>query len=190
VEEVPSAQEVADLKVRLTRQAALIEQLRTPVVPDDEAPTAKSEFAAPAGNSLLCPGQNLRWLRRDALTLGTVDEDAEQWAILLHNLRAMGRRDIAIESVLGNHSGQYLSQRLAATFREASWNVHASPTAPKPKRVHGLILAAGQCPLPLAATATYMALKAAGFHITPRLDSALGTAEAILIVGSAGESAS
>ena len=138
-------------------------------------------------DSLLCAGQQLRWLRRDPSSGCVENEDGEQREVLLHNLRAMGRRQIVIESVLDDKESRPLAEQLSATFREAGWSVFAAQPSARKQRATGLIIAAGQCPLPRAATATYMALKAAGFPITSRLDSALGPEQSVLIAHSPSE---
>lgn len=96
----------------------------------------------------------------------------------------MGQREIAIKGVLNDPSGQRLAERLAKIFRDAGWDVYEYLPDSPPQRERGLIIAAGQCPLPRAGTATYMALKAAGFPIGTRLDGALGPRQSILIAGS------
>ena len=63
----------------------------------------------------------------------------------------------------------------------------SDPNRKRP-RARGLVLAAGQIPMPKAATAIYMAFKAAGFPIITRLDDNLGSQQSILIAGSAGDS--
>lgn len=153
------------------------------------APTPPGETLSPAGieadeaprDSLLRPGHKLRWLRRDERAWIAAHLDEEQQEVLLHNLRAMGRRDIDLGTALDDQRGQRLAEFLSTIFREAGWNVRETPPSPPQTRASGLVLAAGQCPLPQTATAVYMALKAAGFSISTRLDSAFGPEQSLLI---------
>ncbi len=172
----PTQAEFAELTARVTRQEALIEKLLQKVMPGEEVPPVPS-----AADTMLLPGASLRWLRRDADQSTRVDD--EQEAVLLHNLRVMGQREVVVQSTMADESAWHLGERLSAVFRQAGWNV----LGPEPTRDSltdsGLVLAAGQCPLPKAATATYMALKAAGFPIGSRLDAAMRPNESVLITG-------
>jgi hypothetical protein len=170
------------------RELHLVEDAE--VITRDAANREPCESSTPSDHPspLLKPGHRLRWFRRSGPA--AADASDEQEAILLHNLRAMGRRDITVEPVRADESGQLVVDRWCALFRAADWTVCEARPKSRPERNHGLVLAAGQCPLPHAATATYMALKAAGFPIIPRLDSSLGPEQAILIAGSFDEGAS
>ena len=173
--------DVVGVSASVTKQAADGEESRRP-----EAPLAGAPIPPPLGDSVLLPGHRLRWLRRDATSF----DDQEQHTILLHNLRAMGRREIAIENVPLDRVSAPLTARLTAIFRDAGWRVNDVQPSSRPRRAHGLVLIAGQCPLPHAATATFMALKAAGFAITPKLDGTLGAEETILAISDVNDDAS
>ncbi len=181
----PHSDRLAEFEARLARQEALIEQLLA-----RQTPPAVPVVAQPIGDSLLCPGQSLRWLQRETQSWTAADDDPEQQSVLLHNLRAMGHRDIVVQAGLNDEPGQRLAARLAAVLREAGWKVSGPNSTTERRPVHGLVIAAGECPMPKAATAAYMALQAAAFPITSRLDSTLGPDGWILIAGSASSSAS
>ena len=179
----PTAERFMELEARLIRLEALIELLLAQKTP----PAESSIIAPPAGDSLLCPGQSIRWLQRDAQTWAAADEDPEQLNVLLHNLRAMGQRAIVVQAGVDDEIGQRLAARLSAVLREAGWKVTGPDFTVERRPIHGLVVAAGECPLPKAATAAYMALQAAGFPIASRLDGRLGPAEWILIAGCSSE---
>lgn len=181
----PTAERFADLETRLTHLEALLEQHLAQKIPTAEA----SIIAPPAGDSLLCPGQSIRWLQRDAQSWSASDDDPEQTNVLRHNLRAMGSREIVVQAGVDDEIGQRLAARLAAILREAGWKVTGPGATVERRPVHGLVVAAGECPLPKAATAAYMALQAAGFPIASRLDGTLGPTDWILIAGCAAERA-
>ena len=172
----PTQAEFAELTARVARQEALIEKLLQKVMPGEEVP-----LVPPASDAMLLPGASLRWLRRETDQLGRVDE--EQEAVLLHNLRVMGEREVVVRSTAADECAWHLGERLSAVFRQAGWNVLGPEPTPASFSDSGLVLAAGQCPLPKAATATYMALKAAGFPIGSRLDAAMRPDESVLITG-------
>ena len=172
----PSAAEFAELTARVARQEALIEKLLRKVMPGEELPPI-----APAPQTMLLPGATLRWLHRDTEQATRVDE--EQEAVLLHNLRVMGQREVVMQATAADESAWHLGERLSAVFRQAGWNVLGPEPTGDSLTDSGLVLAAGQCPLPMAATATYMALKAAGFPIGSRLDAAMRPNESVLITG-------
>jgi hypothetical protein len=176
---LPTVEEFEELKHRVARHEALIEKLLAREVRTAEAPIA----GPPGGDSLLCPGTSLRWLRRAEDPAGSADVDAEQQAVLLHNLRAMGQREVVMRSTHEDAAAWRLGERLSELFREAGWNVEGPDQAPERAHDRGLVLAAGDCPLPKAASATYMALKASGFPITSRLDADLRPDQAVLIAG-------
>jgi DNA-directed RNA polymerase subunit RPC12/RpoP len=172
----PSAAEFAELTARVARQEALIEKLLRKVMPGEELQLPP---IAPAPQTLLLPGASLRWLHRDTEQVTRVDE--EQEAVLLHNLRVMGQREVVMQAAAADESAWQLGERLSAVFRQAGWNVMGPEPTGDSFSDSGLVLAAGQCPLPKAATATYMALKAAGFPIASRLDAAMRPNESVLI---------
>lgn len=163
--------------------ATVIDALFTPTPRATELPVADPGEERTSDELLLRPGAKLRWLRREEPTGPAAQADEEQQAVLLHNLRAMGRRDIDLGAALNDAPGQQMAERLSAIFRAAGWNVRQAPPTPPRLRGSGLVLAAGQCPLPQAATAVYMALKAAGFPITTRLDGTFGPEQSLLITG-------
>ena len=178
------AERFAKLEARLTRQEARLEELLARKTIPAEIPTS----VPPSGDSLLSPGQNLRWIQRDSAAWSTDDYEAEQQKTLLHNLQAMGQRDVIVQAGLSDTIGQRLAARLASVLREAGWRVSGPNSSDAARPVHGLVITAGECPLPKAATAAYMALQAAGFPVTSRLESTLGPEGWILIVGSTPES--
>ncbi len=179
----PTGEEFADLKARVAQHEALIEKLLARAAPPEEP-----AIAPPAGDSLLSPGTHLRWLRRDPDEAATAEVDAEQESVLLHNLRVMGQREVIVQSTIEDETAWNFGERLSALFRQAGWTVQGPDAAPESPRHRGLVLAAGNCPLPKSATATYMALKAAGFPIASRLDAALRPDESVLITGRSGSS--
>lgn len=174
----PTQEEFAELTARVARQEALIEKLLRRVMPAEEVPALP-----PSPDAMLSPGATLRWLRRDETTTAPGRVDEEQEAVLLHNLRVMGQRDVVLQSAITDESAWQLGERLSVVFRRAGWNVQGPEPTHERTTDSGLVLAAGQCPLPKAATATYMALKAAGFPIGSRLDSAMRPDESVLIAG-------
>lgn len=175
----PAAVEFEELRARVERLEKVVELLLAQPVPAG-APTSPRL----PGESLLSPGTSLRWLRRDAMASRT-EADAEQESVLLHNLRALGQREVVLRSAAEDETARQWTERLSTLFRQAGWVVQGPETAAG-VRHKGLVIAAGQCPLPKAATATYMALKAAGFEIDSRLDSSLKPDESVLIAGSGG----
>lgn len=160
-----------------------IEQAVLPPLHIEESPASHRIAEEAPTDSLLRPGHKLRWLQRDERAWIAAHEDSEQQAVLLHNLRAMGRREIDLAAAIDDATGQRLAAHLSAVFREAGWSVRQTPPGDPGARTGGLVLAAGQCPLPQAATAVYMALKAAGFAITTRLDGSFGPEQSLLIAG-------
>lgn len=144
-------------------------------------PPVDFETSRAPDDSLLRPGHKLRWLHRDERAWIGAHEDDEQQQVLLHNLLAMGRRAIDLAAFPDDLPGQRLAGHLSTIFRKAGWDVRETPSDLPVDRASGLVLAAGQCPLPRAATAVYMALKAAGFAVTTRLDGSFGPEESLLI---------
>jgi hypothetical protein len=188
-ETLPTAEEFAALKARIAEQDALIARLLTPNSLQPEKTVNLQVFEAPSPDpaplaapacSLLRPGQNLRWLRRDPLAGA---DDPEPESILLHNLRALGGREILLQAGGEDPSSYVIAERLFTVFREAGWRVSTVEPITQPRPISGLVLSAGQCPLPEAATAAYMALQAAGYPITSRLDGSLGPTQSVLIAG-------
>lgn len=185
-EDLPAVETRSLIEPFVVLQHARSEPRFEPEMAAPETGVAKKS-GPPSGDSLLCAGGSLRWLRRDPATWSAANEDVEQQAVLAHNLRAIGQRQIAMEAVLHDPCGQRVIGRLTAIFREAGWSVSEAPPSAQAHRAPGLVIAAAQCPLPRAATATYMALQAAGFPMSACLDGALGPEEWILSAGSAGE---
>lgn len=153
-----------------------------PPLPDPPAhqPPIREEPPAP-------PRADVRWVE----PIGAGDDtgspvqgvEARQEEVLLHNLRALGPRDIAMHVAVDAPTAHHLSVPLADIFRRAGWTVQGPQPVLLPERDCGLTLATGPSRFPEEGSATYMALMSAGLPVALRLDDTLAPREAILIVG-------
>jgi hypothetical protein len=110
----------------------------------------------------------LRWLPKVAGQSPGISPDRQE--ALVHNLGTLGGQAITIRFVSGDPDARARAEWFRKAFKRANWVVHGpqeiAPTATEAE----LSLAVAELPVEKEAAATYLALKAAGFEVTPILD--------------------